>query len=64
MDPLIIDQKKEATPEKRCVGMVLGFELRARQILLSLEPLHQSFLVMGFFKIGSFKLFPWAGFEP
>jgi hypothetical protein len=32
---------------------------------LHLEPLHQPFFVMGFFpKIGSLKLFPWAGFEP
>jgi hypothetical protein len=28
---------------------------------LHLEPLHQPFFVMGFFEIGSRKLFPWAG---
>jgi hypothetical protein len=31
---------------------------------LHLEPLHQPFFVKGFFEIGSFKLFAWAGFEP
>jgi hypothetical protein len=42
--------------------VVLGFELRA--YTLSLQPLLQLFFVMGFFKIGSQKLFAWAGFEP
>jgi hypothetical protein len=27
------------------------------------QPLHQSFYVKGFFKIGSLKLFPWTGFK-
>jgi hypothetical protein len=31
---------------------------------LHLEPLHQPFFVLGFFKIGSCKLFVQAGFEP
>jgi hypothetical protein len=31
---------------------------------LHLEPLHEPFLVISFLKIGSHKLFPWAGFEP
>jgi hypothetical protein len=31
---------------------------------LYLEPFHQPFFMMGFFKIGSLKLFPQAGFEP
>jgi hypothetical protein len=31
---------------------------------LLLEPLHQSFLVKGFFKIRSGELFAWAGLEP
>jgi hypothetical protein len=31
---------------------------------LHLEPLCQSFYVIGFLKIGSHKLFPWTGFEP
>jgi hypothetical protein len=30
---------------------------------LHLEPLHQPFFVMGFFEIGSCKLFAWAGFK-
>jgi hypothetical protein len=29
-----------------------------------IEPLHQPFFVMGFFEIGSLKLFAQAGFEP
>jgi hypothetical protein len=32
----------------------------ARQELLLLESLHQHFFVMGFFKIGSLKLFAWG----
>jgi hypothetical protein len=39
---------------------VLGLELRAYILSYSTSP----FFVMGFFKIGSHKLFPWAGFEP
>jgi hypothetical protein len=31
---------------------------------LNLEPIHQSFFVMGFFKIGSYKLFAQAGLKP
>jgi hypothetical protein len=31
---------------------------------LHLEPLHQPFLMMSFFKIGSLELFAWAGIEP
>jgi hypothetical protein len=34
---------------------LLGFELKAT--LPALEPLHQPFFVMGFFEIGSHKLF-------
>jgi hypothetical protein len=30
---------------------------------LHLEPFHQPFFVLGFLKIGSHKLFAWAGFE-
>jgi hypothetical protein len=44
--------------------VVLGFELRA---YIYFEALHQPFFfffVMGFFKIGSFKLFAQAGFKP
>jgi hypothetical protein len=41
-----------------CFG-VLALELRAFTF-----PLYQSCLVMGFFEIGSHKLFAWAGFEP
>jgi hypothetical protein len=38
---------------------VPGFELRAYTLSHSISP----FFVMGFFQIGSLKLFPWAGFE-
>jgi hypothetical protein len=31
---------------------------------LHLESLHQPFFVIGFFEIGSHKLFAWAGFQP
>jgi hypothetical protein len=31
---------------------------------LHLEPLHQPFFVKGFFEIGSWELFAWAGFGP
>jgi hypothetical protein len=31
---------------------------------LHLETLHQSFSCEGFFKIGSYELFSWAGFKP
>jgi hypothetical protein len=40
--------------------VVLGFELRAHTLSHSTSP----FFVMGFFEIGSCKLFPWAGFKP
>jgi hypothetical protein len=36
----------------------------AWQVLLPMELLYQAFFVMGFFEIGSHKLFAWAGFEP
>jgi hypothetical protein len=39
---------------------VLGFELRAYTSSHSTSP----FFVMGFFEIGSYKLFAQAGFEP
>jgi hypothetical protein len=40
-------------------GLTQGLTL-ARQMLLPLEPLLQSFCVcVGFFEIGSYKLFPW-----
>jgi hypothetical protein len=31
---------------------------------LRLEPLHQPYFCVGFFKIGSLELFAWAGFKP
>jgi hypothetical protein len=40
--------------------VVLGFELRAYTLSHSTSP----FFVMGFFEIGSCKLFAWAGLEP
>jgi hypothetical protein len=45
---------------------VVGFELRASLLLgaLPLELLHQPCFVVCIFKIGSLKLFAWAGFEP
>jgi hypothetical protein len=39
---------------------VLGFELRAYTLSHSTSPI----FVKVFFKIGSCKLFAWAGFEP
>jgi hypothetical protein len=39
--------------------LVLGLEFRA----YNLEPHHQPFFVMGFFKIGSHRLFAQAGFK-
>jgi hypothetical protein len=41
--------------------VVLRFELSQG---LHIKPLHQPFSVMGFFEIGSHKLFSLAGFEP
>jgi hypothetical protein len=40
--------------------VVLGLELMA---CLHLEPLHQSFFVMGLFEIGSHELFAGAGLK-
>jgi hypothetical protein len=40
--------------------VVLKFKLRG----LCLEPFFQPFFVMSFFKVGSHKLFAWAGLEP
>jgi hypothetical protein len=31
---------------------------------LHFEPLHQPYFCEGFFEIGSFELFAWAGFKP
>jgi hypothetical protein len=42
------------------IFVVLGFELMAFNLSYSTSPI----FVMGFFKIGSCKLFMWAGFEP
>jgi hypothetical protein len=39
--------------------VVLGFELRAYTLSHSTSPV----FVMGFFEIGSHRLFTWAGFE-
>jgi hypothetical protein len=41
-----------------CFLLVVEVELG-----LHLEPLHESFLCERFFKIGSHKVFAWAGFE-
>jgi hypothetical protein len=47
---------------------VLGFEFKASHTCqvgtLQPEPLCQTFYVLGIFKIGSLKLFAWAGVEP
>jgi hypothetical protein len=44
--------------------LFIYFSIGALAQGLHLEPLHQSFFVLGIFKIGSHKLFPWDGFEP
>jgi hypothetical protein len=45
---------------------VLGFELRASWLLVSLplEPLHQPFILLVIFVMGSHELFARTGFEP
>jgi hypothetical protein len=43
------------------VSVVLGLEFRAYTLSHSTSP---SFFMKGFFKMGSLKLFAWAGFEP
>jgi hypothetical protein len=43
-------------------GAVLGLELRAYALSYSTSPF--CVCVLGIFKIGSYELFAWAGFEP
>jgi hypothetical protein len=47
-----------------CVGVWTQGITLARQALLTLKPLHQPFLALGIFEIGSCEVFTLTGFKP